>query len=92
MNNSADTVRIAGVGYAVPSNVRANSEILKAFPQRTEEEMIRLTGIKERRFAGENESATDLAAIAVQHALEQAGMKATQIGGVIMAKIGRAHV
>jgi 3-oxoacyl-[acyl-carrier-protein] synthase-3 len=87
LNNSADTVRIAGVGYAVPANIRANSEILKAFPHRTEEEMIRLTGIKERRFAGENESATDLAAIAVQHALEQAGMKATQIGGVIMATL-----
>lgn len=82
-----DTVCIAGVGYAVPKNVRPNSEILKAFPHRTEEEMVRLTGIKERRYATEEESATALAKIAVTHALEQAGMQASQIDGVIMATI-----
>jgi len=81
------TVCIAGVGYAVPAGIRATSEILKAFPNRTEDEMVRLTGIKERRFAAENESATDLAAIAVGHALEQAGMKASEIDGVIMATL-----
>lgn len=82
-----DTVCIAGVGYAVPAHVRPNSEILKAFPHRTEEEMVRLTGIKERRYAAENESATDLAKIAVRHALEQAGMAIDQIDGVIVATI-----
>ena len=49
--------------------------------------MVRLTGIKERRFAAENESATDLAAIAVGHALQQAGMEVKQIDGVIMATL-----
>lgn len=85
-SNSA-TVCIAGVGYAVPAGIRANSEILKAFPHRTEEEMVRLTGIKERRFAAENESATDLAAIAAQHALKQAGMEVGQIDGIILATL-----
>jgi 3-oxoacyl-[acyl-carrier-protein] synthase-3 len=75
------------VGFAVPANVRANSEILKAFPNRTEDEMVRLTGIKERRYATEDESATHLAAIAVQHALEQSGMHVSQIDGLIMATI-----
>ncbi len=49
--------------------------------------MIRLTGITERRYAADDETATDLAAIAVQHALAQAGMKASEIDGVIMATI-----
>lgn len=49
--------------------------------------MIRLTGITERRYAADDETATDLAAIAVQHALAQAGMKASQIDGIIMATI-----
>ena len=87
MSTFGHTVRIAGVGYAVPSNIRANSEILKAFPHRTEDEMVRLTGIKERRYAGEDESATQLAATAVQHALTQAGMEVGMIDGVIMATI-----
>ncbi|HYP17709.1 MAG TPA: ketoacyl-ACP synthase III [Opitutus sp.] len=84
---ASTTVCIAGVGYAVPAGIRANSEILKAFPHRTEDEMVRLTGIKERRFAAEDETATDLAAIAVQHALAQAGMDASQLDGVIMATL-----
>jgi 3-oxoacyl-[acyl-carrier-protein] synthase III len=85
--SSIDTVCIAGVGYAVPANIRANSEILKAFPNRTEDEMVRLTGIRERRYAAEDESATDLAKIAVHHALTQAGMDVGQIDGIIMATI-----
>ncbi len=87
LSTKPETVRIAGVGHAAPANIRPNSEILKAFPNRTEEEMVRLTGIKERRHAAEDESATDLAAIAVQHALAQAGMSAEAIDGVIMATI-----
>jgi 3-oxoacyl-[acyl-carrier-protein] synthase-3 len=81
------TVCIAGVGYAVPAGIRANSDILKAFPLRTEDEMVRLTGIKERRFATDDESATDLAAIAVQHALTQAGMAVSEIDGIILATL-----
>ena len=84
---SKDTVCIAGVGHAAPTTIRANSEILKAFPSRTEAEIVRLTGIKERRHAAEDESATDLAVIAVEHALAQAGMKASQIDGIIVATI-----
>jgi len=84
---SSLTVCIAGVGYAVPAGIRANSDILKAFPLRTEAEIVRLTGIKERRYATEDESATDLAAAAVQHALTQAGMEASQIDGIILATL-----
>jgi 3-oxoacyl-[acyl-carrier-protein] synthase III len=87
LSTSGETVCIAGVGYAVPATVRANAEILKAFPHRTEDEIVRLTGIKERRYATEDESATHLAAVAVQHALAQAGMHVQQIDGIIMATI-----
>jgi 3-oxoacyl-[acyl-carrier-protein] synthase-3 len=82
---AAETVRIAGVGFAVPKNVRANSEILKAFPHRTEEEIIRLTGIRERRYAADDESATSLAAVAVAHALAQAQIPVREIDTIIMA-------
>jgi 3-oxoacyl-[acyl-carrier-protein] synthase-3 len=81
----SDTVCIAGVGFAVPKNIRANSEILKSFPNRTEEEVVRLTGIKERRYAADDESATSLAVTAVEHALLQAGIKVGEIDTIIMA-------
>jgi 3-oxoacyl-[acyl-carrier-protein] synthase-3 len=83
----SQTVCIAGVGFAVPKNVRANSEILKAFPNRTEEEIVRLTGIKERRYAADDDSATALAAVAVEHALIQASIKVGEIDTIIMATI-----
>ena len=84
---AVETVCIAGIGYAVPKNIRATSDILKAFPGRTEAEMIKLTGIKERRYADADESATSLAATAVNHALAQAGMTASQIDGIVLATI-----
>ena len=81
------TVCIAGVGYAVPNNVRSTKDVLKEFPGRTEAEMIKLTGIRERRYAGEGETATDLAVIAVQHAVAQSGIDLSSIDGVIMATL-----
>jgi len=82
-----DTVCVAGIGYAVPRNVRSNKEILKAFPHMTEEEIIRITGIEQRYYADETESVTSLSKIAVSHALAQAGISAAEIDGVIMATI-----
>ena len=84
---TAETVCVAGIGFAVPDNVRPNSEILKAFPKMTEEEIVKLTGIQERRFAAEDETATHLAAIAVQHALAQARLHVSEIDGIIMATL-----
>jgi 3-oxoacyl-(acyl-carrier-protein) synthase III len=82
-----ETVCIAGIGYAVPKNIRPTSEILKAFPGRTEAEMHKLTGIHERRYADADESATSLAATAVGQALKQAGIDPAQIDGIILATI-----
>jgi 3-oxoacyl-[acyl-carrier-protein] synthase-3 len=84
---SPDTVCIAGVGYAVPASIRANSEILKAFPHRTEEEIVRLTGVKERRYAAVGETATALAGIAAQQAIAQSGIPLEAIDGIIMATL-----
>lgn len=85
--SAAETVCIAGVGFAVPKKIRANSEILKAFPNRTEEEIVRLTGIKERRYADGDENASSLAAVAAEHALAQAGIHVREIDTIIMATI-----
>jgi 3-oxoacyl-(acyl-carrier-protein) synthase III len=84
---SAETVCIAGVGYAIPSGVRSNTDILKAFPDMTEAEVIKLTGIRERRYAANGETATSLAVTAVQHALAQAKIDVKEIDGVIMATL-----
>ena len=86
-NLASKSVCIAGVGFAAPATVRANSEILKAFPNRTEAEIVRLTGIKERRCATCEESATALAAEACRNALSQSGLEVGKIDGIIMATL-----
>jgi 3-oxoacyl-(acyl-carrier-protein) synthase III len=81
------TVCVAGIGYAVPDHVVSNKEILKAFPTMTEEEVVKLTGISERRTAGPDETATSLAAKAVRQALAQANIDVSEIDGIIMATL-----
>jgi len=76
-----------GIGFAVPDNIRLNSEILKAFPEMTDAEIVKLTGIQERRYAAEDETATHLAAIAAQHALARARIHVGDIDGIIMATL-----
>ncbi|MBE2216410.1 MAG: beta-ketoacyl-ACP synthase 3 [Opitutaceae bacterium] len=82
-----ETVCVAGIGYAVPRNVRSNEEILKAFPDKTTEEIVKITGIRTRYYASEDESATSLAVTAVKHALAQSGVNLAEIDGVIMATL-----
>lgn len=82
-----ETVCIAGLGFAVPDNIRPNSEILKAFPNMTEAEIVKLTGIRERRCAAEDETATHLGSIAARHALDRAHVQPGEIDGIIMATL-----
>lgn len=82
-----ETVQLAGLGFAIPSQVRSNSDILEQFPGKTEEDIFRLTGIRERYYASESETATGLATEAARRALAAAGIPADTIDGVIMATI-----
>jgi len=67
--------------------VRSNEEILKSFPDKTAEEIVKITGIRTRYYASEDESATSLAVVAVNHALERSGVQLAEIDGVIMATL-----
>ncbi|MCH8475789.1 MAG: beta-ketoacyl-ACP synthase 3 [Opitutales bacterium] len=86
-SSATTTVQVAGIGYAVPENLRSNKEILKAFPDMTEDEIVRITGIKTRYYAKEGQSARDLAAKASHHALKMAGMAPEELDGIILATI-----
>jgi 3-oxoacyl-(acyl-carrier-protein) synthase III len=87
VNFAAETVRVAGVGFAVPKNVRFNAEILQHFPGLSEESIVGVTGIRERRHASPEESATELAAVACRQALAAVGLEATAIDAIVMATI-----
>ena len=84
---SDQTVCVAGIGYAVPKNVRSNEDILKEFPGKTAEEIVKVTGIQQRYVISEGESATSLATEATLKALEMSGLSVADIDAVIVATL-----
>ncbi len=83
----SETVCVAGIGYAVPRAIKTNEEIVKAFPGKTVEEMVKVTGIRQRYVISEGESATSLATEATKRALGMAGMSVSDVDAVIVATL-----
>ena len=81
------TVCVAGIGFAVPDKVRTNKELLEKFPGKTEEEIVKTTGISQRRVAEPDEDVTTYAAKASKRALAMAGVDVSEIDGIILATI-----
>lgn len=77
---------IIGIGSYLPEKVLTNSDLEKVVD--TSDEWIRTrTGMRERHIAAEDQSASDLAFIAAQSALETAGLAADQLDAVILATV-----
>lgn len=80
------TVRavVEGIGHYLPDRVVPNSEFEKTLD--TTDEWIRTrSGIERRRFAAEGQTTSDLAVRAARAALENAGLSADDIDGIIVA-------
>jgi len=79
-------IGILGVGSAVPERILSNAELEKMVDT-SDEWITSRTGIKERRIAGEDEAASDLATKAAAKAMEAAGLKAEDIDLIICATV-----
>ncbi|MDH3307121.1 MAG: ketoacyl-ACP synthase III [Acidimicrobiia bacterium] len=75
---------ILGFGGYVPERVMTNDD-WAAIVDTSDEWITSRTGIKERRFAAEEEATLDLAAAAARRALDDAGLVAADIGEIIVA-------
>ena len=77
-------VKIAGTGSYVPQKIMTNEDLSKIVD--TSDEWIRTrSGIESRRFAAEDQKTSDLAIMAAQEALENAGLTADDIDGLVVA-------
>jgi 3-oxoacyl-[acyl-carrier-protein] synthase III len=76
--------RIAGVGKALPDRILTNHDIEKMVDT-SNEWIVDRTGIRERRVAGDDETAATLGTAASRMALETAGIDAADIDLVICA-------
>ena len=75
--------RILATGSALPERVVTNADLEKIVD--TSDEWIRTrTGIRERRIAAEGETTGDLALRAAQQALQDAGVKPTDLDMVVL--------
>jgi 3-oxoacyl-[acyl-carrier-protein] synthase III len=78
------TARILGLGHKLPDRVVTNGPIAERIGVDSEW-ITRRTGIRERRFAAEDERTTDLAVAAGRRALGDAGLRATDVDLVLVA-------
>ena len=84
MPEVAVPTQILGFGGYVPERIMTNDD-WAAIVDTTDEWITTRTGIKERRFAADDEATLDLAAHAAEVALKDAGLAADDIGEIIVA-------
>ncbi len=77
-------IGILGTGSLLPSVVVTNDEIARGVGV-TEEWITRKTGIRERRRAEDHQATSDLAAVAAERALRQAGVRAEEVAYIVLA-------
>jgi len=78
--------RILGFGHYLPAKVMTNADFEKMVE--TSDEWIRTrTGIRERHFTGEGESASTMATEAAKRVLEKTGVSKEDIDAIIVATV-----
>jgi 3-oxoacyl-[acyl-carrier-protein] synthase-3 len=79
-------VGILGTGKYAPENILTNKE-LEQMVETNDEWIVSRTGIRERRIASAEQATSDLALIASEEALKNAGISAEDIDLIIVATI-----
>ena len=79
-------VGIAGTGHYVPERIVKNAWF-EEFLDTTEEWIYTRTGMRERRFAAEDQACSDLCLEASKKALEDAGMRPEELQLIIVATV-----
>ncbi len=80
------TTKISGVAHYVPDNIVTNNDLSKTIDT-NDEWITERTGIKERRFAGPNDSTSSMGTRAAERAIERAGIDKSEIDFIIFATL-----
>jgi len=76
--------QIAGTGFYVPDRRVTNQELVP-FVHLDDAGILKRTGIRERRWVGKDQAASDLATEAIRAALEQSGGAAADLEAIVVA-------
>jgi 3-oxoacyl-[acyl-carrier-protein] synthase-3 len=85
-STGAPQSRILGIGTYRPTRIVPNAELVEAIDS-SDEWIQQRSGIKERRFAGPDETVQMMSVSASRQALERAGLDAAQIDCVVVATV-----
>lgn len=85
MKNASCYARIAGTGSFLPGNPVTNDDLVARGIDTSDEWIVERTGIRARHLAEAGTSASELALVACQRALEAAGCEADDIDLIIFA-------
>ncbi|MBU0936366.1 MAG: ketoacyl-ACP synthase III [Spirochaetes bacterium] len=77
---------LLGYGYYVPETILTNAQ-LETMMDTSDEWIVSRTGIKERRIAAREQTASDLGALAARKAIAAAGIQAADLDLIITATI-----
>ncbi len=77
---------IGGVGSYVPERILTNAD-LEQMVDTSDEWIVSHTGIRERRIAADDQASSDLAIMAAQRALQDAGVGAPEIDLIIVTTV-----
>jgi 3-oxoacyl-[acyl-carrier-protein] synthase-3 len=81
------TSRFVGIGASIPERRQSSDELMASTKYRTDIDLERLTGVRERRIAGEGEDSYTLALGAARDALASADCAAEDLDVLIMSSI-----
>ena len=84
-NRLGQPTTFLGFGGYLPKRVVTNAELVENFPEISEEYIYQVTGIRERRWAGEDEKPSDMAYRAALEAIRKSDVAAKDIDAVIVA-------
>jgi len=78
-------VSILGIAGYLPERIVPNSELLREFPDITDDYLFGVTGIRRRHWARPDEKPSDMAYQAAVRAIEKSGLKPSDIEMIIVA-------
>jgi 3-oxoacyl-(acyl-carrier-protein) synthase III len=84
-NRRGEPTVFLGFGGYLPQRVVTNEELVENFPEITPEYIYQVTGIRQRRWAAEDEKPSGMAYQAALEAIRKSGVAAKDIDAVIVA-------
>jgi 3-oxoacyl-(acyl-carrier-protein) synthase III len=83
--HAAEGAVLLGVGVYLPDRVVTNAELVRGFPDISEDYVYQVTGIRQRRWAADGEKPSTMALAASLEAIRRSGVASKDIDAVILA-------